>query len=98
LDDSWKAENAALTRKLTSFARDLDTLEQPAQGSSIFCIVDSCQSLLKGLLEELHTMQAIEADTVAKEKDWVESRLHTIARDVGVHLIDSSSENAAWRM
>jgi hypothetical protein len=98
LNDSWKAENAALVRKLTSFSRDLDNVDQPAQGSSIFCIVDSCQSLLKGLLDELHTMQAIEIDTVAKEKDWVESQLHTIAKGAGIRLIDMSSENAAWRM
>jgi hypothetical protein len=98
LDDSWKAENATLTRKLASFARDLETLDQPTPGSSIFSIVNSCQLLLTGLLEELHTMQAIETDMVAKEKDWVESRLDRIASGVGVHLIDTGSDNAAWRM
>ena len=95
LGDEWKAENAALMRKLTSFARDLGGLSQPAVGSSIASIVDCCETLLGGLLEELRVMQTIEADVVSKEKEWVETRLQGIAADIGSFLVD---EAPAWRM
>jgi hypothetical protein len=94
LGDAWKGENAALMRKLTSFARDLDGLSQPAAGSSISSIVDSCKKLLEGLLEELQIMQTIETDVVSKEKEWVETRLQGIANDIGSFLTE---EVPAWR-
>lgn len=95
LGDAWKAENAALMRKLSSFARDLSGLAQPAAGSSIASIVSCCESLLDGLLDELRLMQSIEQDTVEKEKEWVESRLQGIAADIGSFLVESTP---AWRM
>lgn len=94
IGDAWKAENAALMRKLTSFARDLESLAQPADGSSIASIVSSCKVLLEGLLYELQVMQTIEADVVAKEKEWVETRLQGIAADIGSFLVD---EAPVWR-
>lgn len=97
LGDSWKAENAALIRKITSFARDLDKLDQPSPGSSIACIVDACRSLLGGILDELYAMQTIEAEVVSGEKEWVEDRLKTIARDIQAYMVDSSTEMAPWR-
>ncbi|KAH8714812.1 hypothetical protein GQ44DRAFT_713410 [Phaeosphaeriaceae sp. PMI808] len=97
LDDSWKLENAALIRKVTSFARDLDELRQPSAGSSIASIVDTCKTLLRGLLDELHIMLAIEADVVCQEKEWVEARLQAIARDVGSSSAGLDMEKAAWR-
>jgi hypothetical protein len=97
LHDSWKAENAALKRKVTSFARDLEQVRQPSPGSSIACIVETCTALLGGLSEELHIMQATELDVVSKEKEWVEDRLQAIARDVSSYSV-GADEVAAWRM
>ncbi|KZM19781.1 uncharacterized protein EKO05_0004397 [Ascochyta rabiei] len=94
LGDAWKAENASLVRKLTSFARDLNGLSQPAAGSSIASIVFSCKTLLQGLLEELEVMQTIEASVLLKEKEWVETRLQGIAADIGSFLVDKTP---AWR-
>lgn len=96
LGDSWKAETAAMTRKVTSYARDLEILDQPTPGSSIAIIVDTCRALLQGIVEELQVMQAIEADIVGKEKDWVEARLQAIAQDVQIPLV-GDGEAAAWR-
>lgn len=95
LGDAWKAENAALMRKLTSFLRDLSALSQPAAGSSIASIVECCETLLDGLLSELQVMQIIETDIVSKEKEWVETRLQGIATDIGSFLIE---EAPAWRL
>jgi hypothetical protein len=97
LGDSWKAENAALIRKVTSFARDLDQIQQPSPGSGIACIVDACKTLLEGLSAELYEIQAIEAEVVAREKQWVETRLQAIARDVGSVSVETTQEIAAWR-
>lgn len=97
LGDSWKAENAALTRKVTSFARDLDQVHQPVSGSSIASLVDTCRKLLRGLADELHVMHTIEAVVGSKEKEWVEARLQAIARDAGTYSVDTEEEIAAWR-
>ncbi|KAH6620382.1 hypothetical protein C7974DRAFT_232442 [Boeremia exigua] len=94
LGDTWKAENVALMRKLASFSRDLSGLSQPSAGSSIASIVACCDALLSGLLEELQIMQAVEADVVEKEKEWVETRLQGIAANIGSFLVD---EAPAWR-
>ncbi|EOA81507.1 uncharacterized protein SETTUDRAFT_143068 [Exserohilum turcica Et28A] len=97
LGDSWEAETAALMRKLTVFARDLERLAPPTPGSSIASMVDACTSILQGILDELQTMQKIEREVVAREKLWVEDRLRVIARDVGMHVIDGGGDTAAWR-
>lgn len=97
LGDSWKAENAALTRKLTSFARDLDGLDVPSPESSIEYIVNSCKSLLHGILEELHTMQQIEVEVVSKEKNWMEDRLRVIAHGSQVQ-VNTNAERACWQL
>jgi hypothetical protein len=98
LGDSWKAENAALVRKVTSFARDLDQVQRPSEGSSIASIVDTCKALLNGLSEELHVIQTIEAAVVAKEKEWVEARLQAFARNIGSTSVDGKEDvAAAWR-
>ncbi|KAF1938634.1 hypothetical protein EJ02DRAFT_457690 [Clathrospora elynae] len=98
LGDSWRAVNAALTRKLTALVRDLDRLAQPSPGSSIACIVDTCTSILRGILDELQIMQMIEADVVMMEKAWVEDRLRAIARVGGTDSVDTDGQNAAWRV
>ena len=97
LGDSWKAEAAALIRKLTVFARDLEKLAPPTPGSSIASMVDACTTILRGVLDELQTMQKIEVEVVTREKLWVEDRLRTIARDVETQVMDAGGEVAAWR-
>ena len=98
LGDAWRAENAVLMRKLTTFSRDLNRITQPASGSSIASIVATCKVLLDGILDELHVMQTIEASVVTREQEWVETRLQAIARGVGGHLVDTHEGNEAWRM
>jgi len=97
LGDSWRAEVAALVRKLTAFTRALDSLADPSPGSSLLCIVDACKSLLGGLLEELQIMQMIEAEMVAKEKSWVEDQLKSIAKAIGTGSVGGGGDIAAWR-
>lgn len=97
LGDSWKAENAALTRKFTTFSRDLDRLTQPAPGSSLASIVATCKQLLTGLLDELQTMVVIEAGIATREKEWVETQLKAIAQDIGAHL-QTNGDVEAWRI
>jgi hypothetical protein len=98
LGDTWKAENAALSRKSAVLARNLDRLASPTPGSSIACVVEACLSILHGILDELQTMQRIEAEVVLREKDWVEDRLRVIARNVGTQWVDADGQSAAWRM
>jgi transposase len=95
LGDAWKAENAALTRRLTAYSRELDRLTPPTHGSSIASIVATCKELLGGMLDELQIMQRIEAGVVATEKDWIEVRLKAISCDIGAHA--STEECEVWK-
>ncbi|KAH3910935.1 hypothetical protein HBI56_002740 [Parastagonospora nodorum] len=97
LGEDWKAENAAIARKVTAFARDLEQVRQPAEGSSIACLVDTCRELLAGLVEELRVVLAIEGGVVERERGWVEERLGAIARGTGMGLGDVKEEIPAWR-
>lgn len=96
LGDAWKRDNAALARKMTALSRDFDRIPQPTPGSSIADMVSTCKQLLNEVSEELQIMQVIEAGIVAKEKQWVEDRLQTIARNVGGRLVESEGKEA-WR-
>jgi hypothetical protein len=96
LGESWEAQNASLTRKLTGFLRQLERLPPPASGSSIACIVSACKQLLGGLLAELQVMKTVEARVVAKERQWVEERLRLIAQDMGAPVVPTQVQ--AWRM
>jgi hypothetical protein len=96
LGESWEAQNASLTRKLTGFLRQLEGLPPPASGSSITCIVSACKQLLDGLLAELQVMKTVEAGIVAKERQWVEERLRLIAQDMGAPVVPTQVQ--AWRM
>jgi len=95
LGDAWKAENASLSRKLTALSRHLDVLSEPVEGSSIAQMVSGCKLLMKGLLDELQVMVAIETGVMVQEKQWVEDRLRSIAHDMGA-CPEQPSE--AWLM
>ncbi|KAF2275025.1 uncharacterized protein EI97DRAFT_459663 [Westerdykella ornata] len=96
LGDSWRADNASLTRKLTSFQRDLARLAKPPPESSIASIVSACSQLVEGVLEELVIMQKIQEDIVKAEQEWVKTSLQIIARDIG-KLLDTEEDLVAWR-
>ena len=96
LGDAWKAESDTLTRRLTTFLRDLDRLTAPVNGSSIAYIISTSKQFLSGILDELRTMQAIEADIVNKEKEWVEACLRAIAQDLGGYS-EMNEGKEAWR-
>ncbi|KAF2709498.1 hypothetical protein K504DRAFT_276002 [Pleomassaria siparia CBS 279.74] len=98
LGETWRAENASLTRRLIAFSRDMDRLTQPASDSTIAYIVQTCKGLLGGLLEELQTMQTIESGVILREQDWVEMRLKAIARGGEGHLMEANGDsNEVWR-
>ncbi|KAF1838791.1 hypothetical protein BDW02DRAFT_337750 [Decorospora gaudefroyi] len=78
LGSAWKAENEALTRKITALAGALDTLAPSPPGSSIEAVGSACTQLLGGMLEELELMRKIETDVVASEKVWVDRCLEGI--------------------
>ncbi len=97
LGDSWKAEMAVMLRKLTAYSHNLNKLDQPSAGSSIACVVETCQTLLEGVLDELHMMQTIERDVVSEEKQWIEDHVKMIAEDAGAEILGSNVDQPLWR-
>ncbi|KAL6712559.1 hypothetical protein ACN47E_000436 [Coniothyrium glycines] len=97
LGESWHSENMALTRKLASFARDLDTFGQSSPHSSISCIAASCKTLIHGMLDELQIILKIEAHIVETEKYWVDAQLEEIARTIETTVQDVDFCTSAWQ-
>ncbi|KAF2234146.1 hypothetical protein EV356DRAFT_533195 [Viridothelium virens] len=88
LDEDWTAEHAALTRKLTGMARDVEQLPDQANDASITLITLTCRKLIKGILDELRTMLALKADVSTRERLRIDAELSQIQGD-----IDGASRN-----
>ncbi|KAL9093985.1 MAG: hypothetical protein Q9165_003655 [Trypethelium subeluteriae] len=88
LDEDWKAEHVALTRKLTGMARDVEQLPNQANDASITLITLTCKKLIEGILDELRAMLALQADVSTREKLRIDAGLSRIQAD-----IDDASRN-----
>ncbi|KAF2838009.1 hypothetical protein M501DRAFT_986195 [Patellaria atrata CBS 101060] len=82
IGDAWKVENAALTRKLSILARDVEKIIQPSPRSSVARIMQNCQALLKGMLGELLAMLDLQAEVMNRERKLVEGGLAAISHDI----------------
>ena len=74
---AWRAEHAALVRKLDEWRRnllDLGDAPPAADGeepSSLSRILAGCRALVAGMLAELELMEQMEREAVADEMAWV---------------------------
>lgn len=71
LDHTWKDDCMLIGRKLDSWRSHLKDLGTPDHGSSPAVIVNSCRSLLEGMLTELGVMAQIERDAMMMEREWI---------------------------
>jgi len=81
LDAAWKAECAALVRRLDDWRRKLRELGdvpvtasadgEVAEASALGRILGGCRALVHGMLEELEVMEQIEREAAAAEMRWV---------------------------
>jgi hypothetical protein len=78
LGEEWRAETTALVRRLSGLWRMLETLERPAEPSSVADIVFGTRDLLKGMLDEITTVVDIEKTVMEREKDWVDEQLRQL--------------------
>ena len=96
LAEQWKAEHAALTRKLTSMSREADELPDQFDGfedSSVAIISLTCKKLIRGMLDELRSMLAIEADIAARGRARIDQGLAQFEADI---KIASQDLGAIW--
>ncbi|KAK4157226.1 hypothetical protein C8A00DRAFT_11901, partial [Chaetomidium leptoderma] len=100
MDAAWRAECAALVRRLEEWRRKLSELGDvpPAaassttegESSSLGRILAGCRALVHGMLAELEVMEQIEREAVAEEMRWVRE----MNRRVGE---DAPRAGAIWR-
>ncbi|KAK9436161.1 hypothetical protein VB005_10968 [Metarhizium brunneum] len=101
LDATWREECAGLTRRLETWrARlaeidDLPTQEgvATAEASSLGRMLAGAGNLVHDMLTELHAMQEIEQQALAREDEWIER----VNRE-GDDDIDTPRVGAVWRV
>ena len=93
LGENWKAEHAALTRKLTGMSRDADQLPDQSNDSSIAVVTLACKNLVNGMLDELRTMLGVEADVFKREQSGINEQLARIEKDI---TLSSQNMGPIW--
>ncbi len=81
MGDSWKAENVALTRRLSLMSRDLAKITPPREDSGIALVLATCTALVDGALDELKTMHDTERAVMERERVWVDEQLSLMSQD-----------------
>ncbi len=81
LGDDWKAESAAISRKITTCVKNLERLPMSVDGSSLGTMMKVSQSLGACVIEELGIMQTTERQIVKDETAWVEEGISFLATD-----------------
>ncbi|KAI4217068.1 MAG: hypothetical protein LQ351_000377 [Letrouitia transgressa] len=95
LNQGWQSEVQALTRKLQSIIRSLDSLGEPGAGSALHQTLNSAKILAANMLEELKKFKAIEQQVLAQEMDWINAA--TKASDSEDQIDISGSFNLAYQ-
>ncbi|KXX76473.1 hypothetical protein MMYC01_207911 [Madurella mycetomatis] len=99
MDAAWKAECAALARRLDDWRRKLQDLgaghAPPTEDkSSLARILAGCRALVHGMLAELDVMEEIEREAVAEEMRWVREMNR---RGLGGADEETRPAGAIWR-
>jgi hypothetical protein len=92
LDSGWKDDCLLLGRKLEIWKGHLKDLGSPEAGSSLAVVLDGCQSLVIGMLQELTLMARIERAAISMETEWIKSMNNDVLDDV-----DIAVAGAIWR-
>lgn len=108
LDDSWREEVAALTRRLEAWREELSSIDDLDSGSSdsdsgrggaskpsLDKMLSGARELISGMLAELYAMGEIEQQALAREHAWIES-MNREGEDELEH--DTPRAGAVWRV
>lgn len=102
LDASWKEECTGVTRRLDSWRAQLAEMDDlvASHDSTVSSGVSSLERMLAGaknlvydMLAELHAMEEIEQQALAREDEWIER----VNRE-GDEDIDTPGAGAVWRV
>ncbi|CZT17018.1 uncharacterized protein RCC_02850 [Ramularia collo-cygni] len=97
LPDSWRATHTALSLKLRAIQRDLSTLpplppnEEPDIVPSIQVLMQSCSSLVDGILKELELMTKIQKEVLQRGKERIDEQISAL-----VSSTDVTGEKENW--
>ncbi|KAM0334281.1 hypothetical protein ACHAQA_001303 [Verticillium albo-atrum] len=97
LDETWKADAAALTRKLAALDRRLATLPafpEAHAASSPARALEGSRALVAGMLAELSVMEGVERSAVASESAWI----RRVNREDEDARRDGPRAGAVWRV
>ena len=75
LGEDWRGEVSALIRRLGALERGLQSLPAAADGSSLAALITAFGELIKGMTEELKTVQSVEKKIMEGEAGWIDNAL-----------------------
>lgn len=97
LPDSWRAVHTALSLKLRAIQRDIGTLppiphnDEPDLTPSLQVLLESCSSLVDGILKELELMTKIQKEVLQRGKERIDEQINAL-----VSSTDVSGEKENW--
>ncbi|KAI4129685.1 MAG: hypothetical protein LQ347_003674 [Umbilicaria vellea] len=99
LGDGWKAELAALERKLASTAREFGRLGPAREGSSLAFVLTSLRKMITAMQDEIASIRIIETQILTQEQAWVTGLLADLTSDINCDLISSeaSLRKGVWQ-
>lgn len=98
IGDDWKTEMAGLDMKLTSYARELRSLDKLQGNAALVRLLFSLQRVVVNLLDELSTIRSIEDDLMVQEALWIEAMIDGISFNPAgrVSSVASASCQGIW--
>ena len=82
LGNGWIAEVDTLDKKLSSLLRELESLGEIPEESSISRVLDMVKSVVSNLMNELDSISVIENEIMTQETSWIQDMIKDLVDDV----------------
>jgi hypothetical protein len=89
---SWLDDSHLILRKLEDWHDKLEKLGNVSYKSSLGLILDSCESLIQDMMEEIVLMRELETDIIKDEEGWIRDMIEEESQDES-----STAVGAIWR-
>ena len=94
IGDGWIAEVESLNKKLSCLSRDLDSLGDAHEESSVSRVLVMLKSIVSSVFVELKLIRSIEYEVMIQEASWVQDMIESLADDVDHDV--ATSYKGAW--
>ena len=94
IGDGWRAEVDSINKKLSSLSRELDSLGEVREESSVGRVLVMLKSIVSNILVELGLISSMEYEIMTQEISWVQDKIGSLADDVDRDI--AASYKGVW--